>query len=136
MACYEHLQQKAREAVNESDAEFCSIHAEVAAESIDEARYALFGAAIYALAIRAPEALDLLEALSEQIDLTVKIHEAGLLPEGVILSRDGDRPLAFDWLERNINTLLAQRNAHPAIREWARLNDMRHLIAHRLPRLN
>lgn len=122
--------------MNESDAEFCSIHAEVAAESIDEARYALSSAAIYALAIRAPEAIDLLEALSEQIDLTAKIHEAGLLPEGVFLNRDGDRPLALDWLERNINTLLAQPDVEPLFKEWAKLNEVRHLIAHRLPKLN
>lgn len=109
----------------------------LAEDALGEARNSLSSALFYALATRAEETDDLLAAYSEQVDLTAKIHEAGLLPRGLSMEcKAGPFPTALVWIEKNINQLLADPHCHPVFRQWAELNDQRHRIKHLLPTLN
>lgn len=134
MASYEHLQQKASDPLTILPPRPSRTLDEFAAEALGEARLSLFGATMYALAVKAEEADGLMDALNEQLDLTVKLHEAGLLPEG--LNIRGGEPLAHTWLEKNIDRLVKRPGTHPVFQQWARLHDERHRIRHLLPPLN
>lgn len=134
LASYEHLQQKASEPLAIPPSTPNRTLDEFAADALGEARLSLFAATMYALAVKAAEADDLMDALNEQLDLTVKLHEAGLLPEGLNLR--GAEPLAHTWLEKNIDRLVKSADTPPAVRQWARLHDERHRIRHLLPTLN
>ena len=111
---------------------------ELAEEALHEARHTLSAAMTYALAIRAPESDALLEAFNRQVDLTARMARAGLIPVSPRRGRSGGGSIAtaMAWLENNIEQLLADPTPHPDVQAWAALNDERHRIRHRLPRLN
>lgn len=129
--------KKASYPVQKSLPPMTSLELELADEAVADARRTLSSAMIYALATRANEAEDLMLAFNEQVDLTAKIHEAGLLPKGISMKcEDGRLHPALLWIEKNIDRLLADPNVHPIFRRWAELNDERHRISHLLPALN
>jgi hypothetical protein len=129
--------KKASESVEKTLPPMTDLERELADEALGDARKALSSAMIFALATRAEEAEDLMIAFGEQVDLTAKIHEAGLLPRGLSMTcKAGPFPPALVWIEKNIDRLLADPNVHPVFRQWAELNDERHRIKHLLPTLN